>query len=286
MTRGVLAVSLACILAGIGPPGSAPGEAAQGALLPVEAAAFELSAATGGDFYFWSRGEFARSSLALPLGGEDLLLAHGELSGERLFEVHVDTLLGRLELFVGAQELAEVLVQQPDGSFLSGAPGVRLQAFEHMRLATVEQPRSGPWRIRVRGRGLACVTVRGGSRASGLDPALAPILLVDFGWVERGGRPGHEGWFPLEREPRAGEELMARVSLAGSLASAELGFAGADGRLLGPWTPLALAPGEQSAWVPCVVPAEPYRAVVRGLDVSGAPWQRTHAPRFGPGAPR
>ncbi len=218
-----------------------------------------------------------------------MLLAYGELEGERSFDFPVDTLLAHVEIFVGVQDLGEVRILRPDGSPLANGERARIQAFEHMRIATLEPPECGRWRIQVRGRGLYCVTVRGGADTRSIPPTgdLAPILLVDFTFVELGGRPGHEGWFPIEREPGPGEELMARLDLAGSFPSAELGFAGADGRPLDSgFLPLEFEPGGETAHVRCVVPGEPFRAFVRGYDVWGAPFQRMHAPRFAPASER
>jgi hypothetical protein len=256
-------------------------------LLRVDSSFFQMSAGSGGDFYFWSPGEFARSRIEIPFGGEDLLLFHGELNGSRCFEFPVDTLLSRLEVFVGAQELELADLARPDGSTPEDGDGARIQAFEHMRIVTLEHPACGTWRLDVRARGLACVTVRGGPLLGSLPPPtpLEPILLVDVDFVEHRGRPGHEGWFPIEHEPRAGEELLVRVDLAGSFAQAELGFVRGDDTPLVP----AFVPLERGPWgdvhARCVVPSEPFRVVVRGLDDVGAPFRRVDGPLFSPASP-
>lgn len=250
-------------------------------LLRVDTAFFHICGATGGDFYFWSPGEFGRSPLEIPLGGEDILLFHAEIAGERRFSFPVDTLLSRVDVFVGAQELELTRLAGPDGLEVAARPGVRVQEFEHMRLVTLEHPAAGAWTLDVRGRGLACVTVRGGTLRGALPPEsdLEPILLVDFAFVAIGGRPGHEGWFPLERPALPGEHLTARVVLGGSFATAELGFVRGDDMPCDvPCVPLGLEPGSDTAYAQVVVPREPYRVVVRGFDVSGSPFRRLDGP--------
>ena len=69
-----LALMLAAFAAGAThvDPGqrSQPLHVDRGGLLQVEPAYFNLSAQTGGDFYFWAPGEFARAGLQLPIHDE------------------------------------------------------------------------------------------------------------------------------------------------------------------------------------------------------------------------
>jgi hypothetical protein len=280
-------VSLAAIASAPRTPQSLappPAEPPPGELLRVDPGFFKTSAVSGGDFYFWSPGEFARSTVEIPLGGEDLLLFHGELGGSRRFEFPVDALLSRLEVFVGAQDLELADLARPAGTSVQEGRGARIQSFEHMRIVTLEYPPCGTWRLDVRARGVACVTVRGGTLPGAQPPPhpLESIVLVEVDFVEPRGRPGHVGWFPLEREPRAGEELLARVDLAGSFAEAELGFVrGDETPLVRSFVPLELGP-EGAIHARCVIPSEPFRVVVRGFDDLGAPFRRVDGPLLAP----
>jgi hypothetical protein len=247
---------------------------------------FDVSAQTGGDFYFWEPGEFATADLRLPLGGEDVLLAYPVLDGNRTVTFPVDSLTTRLEILVSAQEKQTVHVVQPDAAVLRpGTQGATVQNFEHTLLATVAFPKPGTWSIEVTGSGRLSLSVRAATDRNTLpaESGLDAIQLIEFELVEQRGRPGHEGLFPLRREARAGEEHRARVVLSGSFASAELSFVGRDGEPLERTTVAQLSfPDGGDAYPMIVVPAEPYRALVRGRDENGVRFQRVFAPLFTP----
>jgi len=54
-----------------------PSLAAPSVPLKVNREYFETAAKTGGDYYFWAPGEFASSSLHIPIQHEEVLLAYG-----------------------------------------------------------------------------------------------------------------------------------------------------------------------------------------------------------------
>ncbi len=251
-------------------------------LLPIDISFFDLAAATGGDFYFWSPGEFAAADLCIPAGGEPLLLAYGELEhGLRSFVFPVDGATGRIELFAGAQRLDRVRIRRPSGADLDELdPASDWQRFERMRLVAVELPEVGSWRIELAGAGRFSLSVHAArARNPGWNPAFEPLECVDFDFVEERGRPGHEGLFPLDRDVRPGERLQLELVLAGSPRSAEALFVGLDGVPLGNGAVHELrqldnGPAGNRLLTSVVVPGATFRVLVRGLDASGAPYQR------------
>ena len=259
-----------------------PRDVAVEELLPVDGSMFAVAAATGGDFYFWSPGEFAQSDLRLPLSGETILVAHGLLDGEqKQLDFPVDGLCGGVELFVGAQRLADVRVVRPGGATLRpDTAGVTWQTYERMQLISIDQPESGHWRLAVRGSGRFSVSARVtlGARPPYGDPRLEPVEVVAFDLVEVRGRPGHQGLFPLRGDPAPGARHTFELELSGSFDTAQVLCVSGAGAVLDKLDVDEVERRNGSTWATlrgsCTVPAEPFRISVRGFDATGSPYQR------------
>lgn len=239
-------------------------------MLPVNADYFALAAGTGGDFYFWAPGEFANSNLQLPLGGDEVVLAYGRSDGpRRSIAIPVESGVRELTVFAGAQRKDRAVLVRPDGAVVAdGSADARLQTFRHMTLATVRDPVAGNWRLEFEGAGLYSISahVRPG-------PGPDELGVGDFEYVEMGGRPGHEGWFPRERAPRAGEAVECQVEVFGAVTDVQVATVTADGRPLGV-LPMTGQPDAPQYFGRCVVPDRPYRVVVTGRDERGRPFRR------------
>src|ERR1051325_7442028 len=72
-------------------------------LLQINRDAYDLAAATGGDFYFWAAGEFATSNLQIPIEHDEVLLSYGSLETKHVFEIPVESGVRSSELFAGIQ---------------------------------------------------------------------------------------------------------------------------------------------------------------------------------------
>jgi hypothetical protein len=242
----------------------------------------EVAAATGGDFYFWSPGEFARRRLRLPLVGEPVLLSTGMLGPEvEAFSFWVEGGRGRLDFFAGAQRMEQVRILRPSGrAVLPSDADVDLQVFERMALTAVELPVAGEWRVELEGRGRFSLSVhskRGtGSDMDGLGNE--PIELLSFGFVEQRGRPGHEGYFPRKADVKVGELHRFTLELSGEVESPEILLVGLDGRALDEARIEVLERSDDGRWGTalgeCVVPQVPFRVLVQGRDARGARFQR------------
>lgn len=239
---------------------------AQG-LLKVNRLYYDLSASTGGDFYFWAPGEFAAvAPIDIPSGEEEVLLAYGTLAGATTtFEIPVESGARKLTIFCGIQRKDLAVVVRPDDRpARHGEPGVKIQSFQHMAIATIASPAPGTWKLELSGAGLYSISAKlnAGTDAPSLD---------SFEFVERKGRPGHEGLFPIERLPKKGETLLAQGDLSGTISKVSFSFVAGDGTPIGR-CPLALQEGE---WLgSCIVPDRPFRVAVSGLDAGGKPFRR------------
>ncbi|HSP13385.1 MAG TPA: hypothetical protein VLV78_01385 [Thermoanaerobaculia bacterium] len=227
---------------------------------------FELAAKSGGDIYFWAPGEFATARLQVPIHHDDVVLSYGSLQSKRRFEIPVETGVSEMTLFAGMERKDLAVLVRPDGTVAhDGDRGAEIQVFQRMLIAKITAPAAGIWKLEVDGAGAYAVTAHVKAAASGPD-------LDRFELVERGGRPGHEGMFPIKRPLRAGESLACQVEVSGSAREVELAFVTKDGSLIG--TTELTPDGEGEYDGRCTVPKTPFRALVRGVDGSGARFQR------------
>jgi hypothetical protein len=263
----LVALASTALLAQPDPQQPRPPRRDEQGLLKINSLYYELSASTGGDFYFWAPGEFAAAApVDIPSGGDEVVLAYGSLSGATTtFEIPVESEARSLTIFCGIQRQDLAVVVRPDDRPLRpGDAGVRVQTFQHMTIATIAAPGPGTWRLELTGSGIYSVSARlkAGSNAPSLDA---------FEFVELRGRPGHEGLFPIERAPKRGETLDARAELGGRVSEVDLSFVAADG------TPLGRCPvvRKEETWLgSCGVPDRPFRAVVTGIDTAGRRFRR------------
>jgi len=248
---------------------------------------FNLSAETGGDFYFWGPGEFAASAaiLRIPITSDPILLDYG--TGDHFaksYEIPVDTGVVLLSVFTGAQRKDLVVLYRPDGRSTSANPAfVSDQNYRHMNIITVDKPEPGMWRLEWKGAGHYAVTVkysgRKGKTSSGQDEG---IDLIDMKFVEPGGRPGHEGLFPVKGKVRSGQSRLCKLKITGKVSEPVAEFLSRDNRILGrvELQPVPESDGEFLAT--CTVPAVPFRTRVSGRDIDGYPFQRVTSALYTP----
>jgi hypothetical protein len=103
----------------------------------------------------------------------------------------------------------------------------------------------------------------------------APQLL-DISIVEIAGRPGHQGFFPIQGLPIQGTTAIARVRLDGSAAGVTLTVRGSGGAILSTIPMLVPAEGGAVAgtyFAEFTVPNGPFSLTASGIDASGTSFQ-------------
>jgi len=159
----------------------------------VDPAYVRTAEATGGQVFLFDRSEAARSMVPVRAAGkhEDTLFrAMGTLStGSQEFTFPVDSTVESLMLSMTLQCLQSITVVRPSNTEVhSGEPNVDDNRFRSGRILVLARPDAGPWRVKIAGQGLYFVVAQ----------AKSSISLDNVEFVEPGGRPGHEGLFPVK----------------------------------------------------------------------------------------
>ena len=121
------------------------------------------------------------------------------------FVVPVDASVKRLTLtimFDGTGGSAEIV--KPDGGVVRAGAGPGDAILNCGRILSVDAPEAGDWRV----------TPTPSSRFWLMVLARSDRDLLTAEFVRRGGRPGHEGLFPITGSPIAGRPAMLRVALS------------------------------------------------------------------------
>ena len=151
--------------------GQAGATAAEYSLLPIDESAFEIAAATGGFYYFWQPGEFARvaeqdSGALFVSGGQTVEQIDGQLQGSLDLPFEVDAGSAEIIVRVGLQSRGEIELWAPGAAIPYEGPQNLRTA--HMLIVRAPEPRAGTWTVRLVGAGvyLVNVTARAGEAAS------------------------------------------------------------------------------------------------------------------------
>ena len=259
-----------------------PAVAVAADLLRINRDAYQLSAATGGDFYFWAPGEFASSGVRIPLGEDAVLLSYGELvGGMRRFCFPVDTVVPRLAIFLGAQGKDHFRILRPGGIEMVHGGGTDLQEFRHMTIASVDAPEPGEWCLVAEGKGLHAFSARVAAAPPGKGGERpVPISIVGADFIDPKGYLGREGFMPKKVKPRAGETMQFSVRMNGPFDTVSFELVAPDGTVLIRPNPIA-ADGDELIGE-SIVPKTPFRIAVRGRDRSGREYHRVFSPLMTP----
>jgi hypothetical protein len=233
-----------------------------------------VAEATGGQVFLFHPSELGESG-ALVLGAQEqetLFRAAATLDdGMHEYTIPVDATVESMRVSVSLQCLQITEIARPDGSLVQAAdPSVEYHQFQAGRIVTVQQPAAGAWHVRVSGRGLFFLVVQGRTAVS--------LNSVEF--VRLSGGPGHEGYFPTGRPPKAGVPQTLLIATRGRMADVRARVVTSAFRDLQPLTlqPVPSASDSQEFLAEITPPRNPFRVVISGIDDRGLPLQRVHPP--------
>jgi len=235
---------------------------------------YDLAEGTGGQLFLFDPSEIARSHV-LMIGrqqhAETIFRASGNLAASpRVFEFPVDSTIESLLLSVSLQCRQSVAVENPAGQEVAGASAASEDhEFQAGRILKIISPAPGMWKVRVAGRGMFFVVAE----------AKSEIALDEVRFVERGGRPGHEGMFPTGRPPKLSVAQMLEASLSGPARDVSFHLLSSAGEPLGTLDLERVS--EDGDFLGVVTPGNSkFRVAAQGRDENGWPFQRLHPPLF------
>jgi hypothetical protein len=238
---------------------------------------FTVAEGSGGQVFLFDPSEVAESSV-LMTGAmkheETVFRAAGTLAeGVHEFSIPIDSTIESAMFSVSLQCLQVVEIVRPSGDELrANEPGVEDHQFQAGRIVTLPAPTPGAWTVRVAGKGMFFLVLL----------ARTDLSLDRVAFVEPGGRPGHEGLFPIAGSPKRGVAQKLEVTLSGTLRDPVFRFVSSSAETI---QELSLQPqeggGDERDFLGEVTPtARQFRLAVSGADARGFAVQRVHAPLF------
>jgi hypothetical protein len=227
--------------------------------------------ATGGQVFLFDRSEAARSMVVVRYADKHqntIFRATGILStGLHEFSFPVDSTVESLMVSVTLQCLQSVAVYRPSNTEVhSGEPDVDDNRFRSGKILILAKPDAGSWRVRIAGTGMFFVVAQ----------AKSAISLDHVEFVEPGGRPAHEGLFPVKGTIHLGEQRMLSVRIRAPHGEPTFRLVNSAGETL---EPLAMKTADESAedrefLGTLTLKHAEFRVAVEGRDEAGYPYQR------------
>lgn len=194
--------------------------------------------------------------------------ATGTLStGSREFSFPVDSTVQSLMVSVTLQCLQSITVRRPSNTEVrSGEPDVDDNLFRSGKILIAGKPEAGSWRVRIAGMGMFFIVAQ----------AKSAISLDDVEFVEPGGRPGHEGLFPVKGPMHLGEQRMLSVRIRAPHGEPAFRLVNSAGEAL---EPLGMKTAGESTddrefLGTLKLKHAEFRVAVEGRDEGGYPYQR------------
>ena len=240
---------------------------------------FKIAEASGGQVFLFDPSELGASAVLMSEGMRHpatvLRVAGSLVEGVHSFDVPIDSTIESVLFSISLQCLQVVEIATPTGALLEdGGEGVDAHRFEAGRVIVVAHPPAGAWRVTVSGRGLFFLVVQ----------ARTPLALDGVRFVAPSGRPGHGGLFPVHGPPAYGVPQWLEVTVGGDVRAPRFQLVSSANELL---QPIELRPvteessGETRTFLGQVTPrSRQFRVAVSGVDATGAPFQRVHAPLY------
>lgn len=247
---------------------------APGTCGPADPTYIRTAEATGGIPFFFQRTEVAQATkFMMASAGENhvtVLWAKGTLqNSSRDFVVPIDSTLTN-PIFVLSADNHETKMEVFDsgGTPISTSRQSDTTDFTCGRYLVTKELAAGDYRVHLTGTGRFWLSVQGKS----------DIYLFGVNFVEPGGRPGHEGMFPIHGQPLIGREAHLELQLSGPGKQLSFALRTPEDKSV---RSIALKPihtdkDSQELDGTFEPPAQPFRIVASGVDAKGHRFQRVH----------
>jgi hypothetical protein len=242
----------------------------------------KLARATGGDQLYLDPNTDLSAYLGDRVLGAVLWKQIGTLDGTGETEIPVDSSVRKLGLSIlgssGRDDAPFTLTALgPGGRRVEGeGEGVHATLTKNGAIYVIDSPAPGVWKLRFEGKGSYQLAAKSES----------DVTWNSVRFVERGGRLGHEGWFPLSGRLRVGAEQTFEAGITGPLPARpelsivdELGARIAKAAIASSSSDRDVSETNLDLLGKVVVPGRTFRFVLRAGDV-----QRVYDDIFNPQA--
>jgi hypothetical protein len=208
--------------------------------------------------------ESTRSDVSTVFWGTGVLGGSAEA-----IEVPVDSVTQRITfVFSTDTKGSKLILRQPSGGAIEASTAsAEITDLNCGRIVTVSTPEAGTWHAELAGTGRFWLEAK----------AQGDIHIIKAEFVRVAGRPGHEGYFPIQGQPVIGKPAMLEVSLSRQEAqTAEFELVNERGTTLQEIK--MRAENEDRSFQDFLgdveLPATPFRVTVTGRDSHGRAYQR------------
>jgi hypothetical protein len=284
--RGLLSAGLVCMVSSLGFGQTQPltnrsrpfGPDACG---PADPAYIRAANETGGVPMFLQRSEATKAFHLVRESTRNnvstVLWATGTLNGQpKTVRIPVDSVTQRITFTfsVDTKGNALKLTQPSGGAITEGMASTQVTELNCGRILTVSSPQAGEWRAEITGTGRYWLEAQ----------AQSDIFFINAEFVERGGRPGHQGLFRIQGEPVTGTPAMLEVSISPSaMGTNEFYFVTEEGQTIQK-VQMHTVNTDRRDYLEFVgtvdLPAQPFRVALKGTDSNGKQYQRLFSNLF------
>lgn len=202
--------------------------------------------------------------LSVADGMPSSISAESFISLDKVYNVPVDTTMTNVVFSVSGT--SQVLVKRPDGTIVRSLDtGVTFVPLSNGAIYSVDFPSAGSWSVVVSGSGNFFLDVSGDSK----------LFVSRFDFIEPGGRPGHEGVFPLIGKPLTGQMNQVVAQLTRDFSNVQFELRGKSGILI-----QTLSLTRDTSTTPnrfigeVILPKTPFLVYMTGTDANGIKYQR------------
>ncbi len=239
-----------------------------GSCSPIDPAYVRVANNSGGQFFFLARAEAgAITTLAdavVRANAVDVLSIRDTLTGvPRTYSVPVDTTLSKVSFSTSGT--TNVTIRRPDGSVVTGSdPTATFVPLTSGLIVSINNPAVGAWSVALTGNSSCSLLVSGESS----------LQLSSFRFVTLGGRPGHEGFFPIDGLPLAGQPGTAEAVMEGAYGSVRFDLRDPAGNILQVLHLPRITVEANEFLGDLPVPSTAFVTYAAGTDAAGSAFQR------------
>lgn len=243
-------------------------------LLPINQQMYSQSEDTSGRFYFWSPGEYASGKYGFYPEGidEDILLHHsGESPNKETVQyVNLESNIKKLHVFIGAQKIESVTLQDPSGKERDLKNSPHLNRSRHMLYGSIDRPQAGLWTLKLKSHGKRIVQFAQPYKDSSLHFKL--FIFLRFLPLMP-----HADYFPRRAVPSSGKTRACSIELSEHVSDISVSFESADGGKEISQGDFKELDGSKIYIGNCKVPEGSFRVVVKGRNQQGDSFIRTYS---------